>query len=94
MGKRITYIAAFVWTLVILALVVADSSLWSNERRISSFHDGCVAGDKVYVAENIDGDGVLYVSDLSGKVEKVFLSSSVRPGSMFGKVDYQDGLYG
>ncbi len=94
MRKRITCIAAFVWMLVILALVVADSSLWSNERRISSFHDGCVAENKVYVTENIDGEGVLYVSDLSGKVEKVFLSSSVHPGSMFGKVDYQDGLYG
>lgn len=94
MRKRIPYIAAFVWLLVILALVVADSSLWSNERRISSFHDGCVAGNKVYVTENIDGEGVLYVSDLSGKVEEVFLSSSVHPGSMFGKVDYQDGLYG
>lgn len=94
MRKRISYIAAFVWMLVILALVVADGLFWSNERRISSFHDGCVAGNKVYVTENIDGKGVLYVSDLQGKVEKVFLSGSVHPGSMFGKVDYQDGLYG
>ncbi|MDE6640508.1 MAG: hypothetical protein K2K63_08290 [Acetatifactor sp.] len=94
MKKRILYIAAFMWMLVILALVVADGLLWSNERRISSFHDGCVAGSKVYVTENIDGEGVLYVSDLQGKVEKVFLSSSIRPGSTFGKVDYQDGLYG
>ncbi len=94
MRKRIPYIAAFVWLLAILALVVADSLLWSNERRISSFHDGCVAGSKVYITENIDGEGVLYVSDLRGKVEKVFLSGSVRPGSLFGKVDYRDGLYG
>ncbi|MDE5590490.1 MAG: hypothetical protein K2J60_15330, partial [Acetatifactor sp.] len=93
MRKRIPYIAGFIWMLVIVALVVADGLLWSNERRISSFHDGCVAGSKVYVTENIDGEGVLYVSDLQGKVEKVFLSSSVCPGSTFEKVDYQDGLY-
>lgn len=94
MRKRIPYIAGFVWMLVIIALAVVDGLSWSNERKISSFHDGCVVGNTVYVTENIGRESVLYMSDLQGKVEKVFLSSSVRQESMFGKVDYQDGLYG
>lgn len=94
MRKRIPYIAVFIWMLLIIFLAAADSLIWSNERKISSFHDGCAAGSKVYVTENIDGEGVLYVSDLQGEVEKVFLSSSAHPGSLFEKVDYEDGLYG
>ena len=94
MRKRIPYIAAFVWMLVITVLAFTDGLSWSNDRRISSYHDGCAAGNKVYFTENIHDQGILYLSDFRGKVEKVFVSGSVWQGSVFEKVDYQDGLYG
>ncbi len=77
MRKRIPYIAAFVWMLVITVLAFTDGLSWSNDRRISSYHDGCAAGNKVYFTENIDDQGILYLSDFRGKVEKVFVSGSV-----------------
>ena len=63
MRKRIPYIAAFVWMLVITVLAFTDGLSWSNDRRISSYHDGCAAGNKVYFTENIDDQGILYLSE-------------------------------
>lgn len=93
MRRRIPYIAALVWMIMVTALAFADGLSWRNERRVSSCHDGCVAGDRVYLAENIDKEGILYVSDARGNVETVWKSSSLKPGSVFGKVDYQEGLF-
>ncbi len=93
MRKRIPYIAAFVWMFIITALAFADGLTWRNERMVSSCHDGCVAGNAVYLTENIDKDGILYVSDTKGNVKNVWRSSSLEPGSIFGKIDYKDGLF-
>ncbi len=93
MKRRIPYIAAFVWMFIITALAFADGLSWSGERRVSSCSDGCVAGDRVYLAENIDKEGILYVSDLDGTVKNVWRSGSFQPGSMFGKVDYEEGFF-
>lgn len=93
MRRRIPYIAAFVWMFLITALAFADGLSWSRQRRVSSCHDGCAAGNNVYLAENIDNEGILYVSDPRGTVKKVWRSGSFEPGSVFGKLDYEEGLY-
>ena len=83
MRRRIPFIAAFVWMFLITALAFADGLSWSRQRRVSSCHDGCAAGNNVYLAENIDNEGILYVSDPRGTVKKVWRSGSFEPGSVF-----------
>lgn len=92
MKKRIPYVVAFVWMMAVVILAFIDGLSWSGERKRSSYHDGYIASDRVYLTENTEEQGILYVTDFRGKVQSVFLSGSVWPGSVFGKVDYKGGL--
>ncbi len=94
MKKRIPYIVAFAWMMAVAVLAFADGLAWSRERTRSAYLDGCAEGDRIYLVENMERDGILYVMDSDGTVKEVSLASAVEKGSFFAKIDYEDALYG
>lgn len=94
MKKRIPYIAALVWMMAVTVLAFLDGLTWSRERMRSSWLDGCEKEDRIYLVENMKEDGILYIMDSDGSVKHVTLSSSVKEGSIFGKIACKDHLYG
>lgn len=95
MRKRLlTYVITLIWVVIVVALAVADSLSWNAERRTSAYLDGCEAGSRLCLIENIEGEGVLYVTNSDGRVQNVVRSSSIWEDSFFGKVAYAEGLYG
>lgn len=93
MKKQIPYIIALAWMAAVAVLAFLDGLAWSRERMRSAYLDGCMEGDRIYLVENMEKDGVLYVMDSDGKVKEVSLASAVEKGSFFVKVDYEDSLY-
>lgn len=94
MKKQIPYMVALAWMAAVAVLAFLDGLAWSRERTRSAYLDGCAQGDRIYLVENMEKDGVLYVMDSDGAVEEVSLASAVEKDSFFVKVDYEDGLYG
>ena len=94
MKKHIPYMVAFGWMIAVAVLAFLDGLAWSGERTRSAYLHGCAQGDRIYLAENMEKDAVLYVMDADGKVKDVSLASSVKKGSVFAKIDYEDSLYG
>lgn len=85
MKKRIPYIVAFAWMMAVAVLAFADGLAWSRERTRSAYLDGCAEGDRIYLVENMERDGILYVMDSDGTVKEVSLASAVEKGSFFCK---------
>lgn len=80
---------------VIVNLAVRDSDSWKTERMISADYDGYINGDQIYLTENMENEGVLYVMNGNGNVQNIFLTSSIRKGSLFGEIScFEDKLYG
>ena len=94
MKKQIPYIVALAFMIAVAVLAFLDGLTWSRERMRSAYLDGCMQGDRIYLVENMERDGVLYVMDSDGAVEEVSLASEVEKGSFFVKIDYEDSLYG
>ena len=94
MKKQIPYIVALAFMIAVAVLAFLDGLTWSRERMRSAYLDGCMQGDRIYLVENMERDGVLYVMDSDGTVEDVSLASEVEKGSFFVKIDYEDSLYG
>lgn len=94
MKKHIPYMVALGWMIAVAVLAFLDGLAWSGERTRSAYLDGCAQGDRIYLVENMEKDAVLYVMDADGKVKDVSLASSVKKGSVFAKIDYEDSLYG
>lgn len=94
MKKQIPYIVALAWMMAVAVLAFADGLSWSRERTRSAYLDGCAQGDRIYLVENMERDGILYVMDSDGAVGEVSLASAVEKGSFFAKIDYEDALYG
>ena len=94
MKKQIPYIIALAFMAAVAVLAFLDGLTWSGERMRSAYLDGCMQGDRIYLVENMEKDGVLYVMDSDGAVEEVSLASAAEKGSFFVKIDYEDSLYG
>lgn len=94
MKKHIPYMAALGWMVAVAVLAFLDGLAWSTDRMRSSYLDGCAEGDRIYLVENMEKDAILYVMDSGGKVKDVSLASSVKKGSIFAGIDYEDSLYG
>lgn len=94
MKKQIPYLVALLWMIAVAMLAFLDGLSWSGDRKRSSYLDGCTVGDRIYLVENMEEDGILYVMDAKGKVKEVSLSSSAKAGTVFLKIDYEEGLYG
>lgn len=95
MKKRlITCVIAFIWVVIVAVLVVSDNNSWRNERQTSAYQDGCAAGSRLYLIENMGDEGILYVTDQDGHVQDVTKSGDIWEKSVFGKVAYAEGLYG
>ena len=93
MKKQIPYLVALLWMVAVAVLAFLDGLNWSTQRKMSSYLDGCIEGDQIYLVENIEGEGILYVMDSKGNVKEVSLASSVKSDSLFVKIDYREGLY-
>lgn len=93
MKKQIPYLTALLWMIVVAVLAFFDGLNWSAQRKMSSYLDGCIEGDQMYLVENIKGEGILYVMDSKGTIKEVSLASSVKANSLFVKIDYKEGLY-
>ncbi len=95
MKKWIPYITGIVWVIAVAAMALLDGLSWSEERKGSALGDGLVVGQTAYLMENMEGDGILYVADMEGRILHVTLSSSVWEKSIFGRLCYREGnLYG
>ncbi len=93
MKKQIPYLVALFWMIAVAFLAFFDGLTWSSERKRSSYLDGCTAGEKTYLVENTEDEGILYVMDAKGRTKEVSLSSAVKPDHVFARIDYEDGLY-
>lgn len=93
MKKQIPYLVALLWMVAVAVLAFFDGLHWSAQRKMSSYLDGCIEGDRIYLVENIKGEGILYTMDSKGNVKEVSLASSVKPDSLFVKIDYREELY-
>ena len=94
MKRHIPYIVALAWMMAVAVLAFADGLSWSRERTRSAYLDGCAVGDRIYLVENMERDGILYVMDSQGTVQEVSLASAVEKGSFFARIDYEEALYG
>ena len=91
MKRHIPYIVALAWMMAVAVLAFADGLSWSRERTRSAYLDGCAVGDRIYLVENMERDGILYVMDSQGTVQEVSLASAVEKGSFFARIDYEIG---
>ena len=86
-------VIAFVWTAIMAFIVVSDYTNWSNERQTSAYQGGCAGADRLYLIENMEDEGILYVMDVGGDIQDVTKSSDIWEGSSFVKAVYTEGIY-
>ncbi len=94
MKKRIPYIVAFAWSVLVIIAAVINILSWNQEKAMSQYEDACIAGNKIYLTEAIEDDCVLYVMDDRGNVRAVTRASAYSKDRKLTQIAHHEQLYG
>lgn len=94
MRKRLLCVLVLLWIAAVSAIMFAGGAIRDRKTEGCFYDSGCVSDDRIFVTENREEEGILYVMDPSGNVEKVFLTEAIQKKSKIKGIKYADAIYG